>query len=149
VDESGLITQDGDTVTIRGAPELAAVYRCVLLGIQRRRADGLPTADLQALARALYRAHLETSRPRRSLAETLPTTPCCDGQGVCDWLSVGEASALLGISRRQVQRMAAESSRRGGLDTIRVGRTWALKKAPVLAQAERRRNDKRPNGVPQ
>ena len=42
--------------------------------------------------------------------------------------------------------MAAEP-RRGGLETIRVGRTLALRKAPVLALADRRRNDKPSNGV--
>jgi hypothetical protein len=36
------ITQRDDSVTISGAPMVAAVYRSVLLGIRQKRADGLP-----------------------------------------------------------------------------------------------------------
>lgn len=60
------------------------------------------------------------------------------------------ADVLAGKSIRRVAKewngMAAEP-RRGGLETIRVGRTLALRKALVLALADRRRNDKPPNGI--
>jgi excisionase family DNA binding protein len=133
------ITQVGGGVVIRG-DALPMAYRAVLHGIQRRRADGLPTADLQQLARALRRAH-EMSLERHLLANALASSSCCGGQDPCDdWCSTGEAASLLGLSRRSVQRMAAEARR---LESIRVGRTYLLRLAPVLALAERRDRDRR------
>ena len=58
------IRQHGDAVTHPGAPLLASAYRAVLTGIARRRRDGLPGGDLQALAQALRRAHIEAMSPR-------------------------------------------------------------------------------------
>jgi excisionase family DNA binding protein len=130
-----LIIQRGDSVTIIGAPILAAAYRSVLLGIRARRADGLPSRDLQELARALRRAH-DASPPRHLLGDTPTAGACCEGQAAGAWCSAGEAAFLLGVSRRTVQRMAADP--RGGLDAIRIGRTWALRRAPVLALAAAR-----------
>ena len=43
-------------MTIQGAPLIAAATGA-LAGIARRRRDGLPSGDLQELARALRRAH--------------------------------------------------------------------------------------------
>ena len=140
------ITQTGDSVTIRGAA-LPLLYRATLALAVRHNRDGItPPPLLHQLRAVLFRA-TTMSPPRHLLDETPPPGPRSNSQGVSDWLSVGEASALLGISRRQVQRMATDRSR-GGLEAIRVGRTWALRKAPVLALAERRRNDKPPNGIP-
>jgi excisionase family DNA binding protein len=131
------ITQDGDTVLIRGAA-LPMAYRATLALILREHRDGVtPSPLLHQLRRELYRA-TTMSPPRHKDAGHTTGGPCCNGQGASDWCSVGEASALLGISRRQVQRMATDRSG-GGLEAIRVGRTWALRKAPVLALAERRK----------
>jgi excisionase family DNA binding protein len=141
------IVQDGATVTITGAALLAAVYRCVLDGIARRRRDGYPTHALQQLARALRRAHDEvTSYQRHEVSHAGETSACCDGQEPRDWCTTGEAALLLGLSRRQAQRLAAET----GLDGVRVGRTWMLRLAPVLTLADERkaRNDQPPNGIP-
>jgi excisionase family DNA binding protein len=115
---------------------LAAAYRAVLLGIRTRRADGLPSSDLQQLARALRRAH--ESHERHDLASGGDDQPRLDGQDSRDeWCSTGEAAALLQLSRRSVQRMARDP---GGLDAIRVGRTYLRRLAPVLALAAERRD---------
>jgi len=131
------ITQTGDSITIRGAA-LPLMYRATLALAVRHNRDGItPPPLLHQLRAVLFRA-TTMSPPRHKDAGRTTGGPCCNGQGVSDWCSVGEASALLGISRRQVQRMATDRSR-GGLEAIRVGRTWALRKAPVLVLAERRK----------
>jgi excisionase family DNA binding protein len=137
-----MIEQAGDSVTITGKPMLAATYCAVLRGIRARRSDGLPFGDLQELALALFRAHM--SHERHELAGPSNIQPGLNGQDPSDRLSVGEAAVLLGLSRRQVQRLAASP---GGLGAVRVGRTWMLDRAPVLALAERRARHDRANGV--
>ena len=135
------ITQLGGVVVIQTPAMLAAAYRAVLAGIARRRLDGSSSHDLQPLARALGRAHIDaTSLERHELVTAVTTQPCCECQGASAWLSVGDAAALLRLSRRQVQRMAADQ--RGGLDAIRIGRTWLLNRATALALAERRERDR-------
>ena len=140
-----MIEQAGGTVTITGAHTLASVYRCVLLGIRQRRHDGLPSTDLQQLARALYRAHM--SPERHEVDGAVGDQPSSRSQEPRDeWCTIGEASALLGLSRRSVQRLARAP---GGLDAIRVGRTYLLRSAPVLALArERRDRDGRTDRLP-
>ena len=139
-----MITQRDDSVTVSGAPLLAAVYHCVLLGIRVRRTNGLPFGDLQQLSRALYRAH--TSLQRHEVAPDSDTSPSWGHrQSRDDWCTTGEAAKLLGLSRRSVQRMARAP---GGLDAIRVGRTYLLRSAPLLVLAEERARDRRTNGLP-
>jgi excisionase family DNA binding protein len=135
------ITQVGGGVVITGAPLLASVYRAVLLGIRQRRHDGLPSADLQALARVLYRAHLDAvSRSRRKVVAGAASASRSNSQDGANLIGAGEASTLLGISRRTVQRRAADP--RGGLGGVRVGRAWAFDRSAVLALSERRAHDR-------
>ncbi len=130
-----MIEQRGDTVIVSGAQMLAAAYRAVLHAIARRRLDGLPSADLQQLARALRRAH-EVSLGRRELAEAAADQPELNRQDLSDRFSTGEAAAILQLSRRQVQRLAAGP---GGLSGVRIGRAWLLDRAPVLTLAAERK----------
>ena len=130
-----MIEQRGDSVVITGRPLLGEVYRAVQLGIAHRRANGVPSRDLQAAAQALYRAHM--SPPRHELATAADTSASWDHQqSRDDWVTTAEAASLLGLSRRSVQRMAKAP---GGLDSIRVGRTYLLRSAPLLVQANERR----------
>jgi excisionase family DNA binding protein len=139
------ITRHGDTVTMRGEAA-RLLYRATLALLARHRLDGIVSPPLLHEARTvLFRATTMSPPRHKDAGHTIGSTQS-NGQEACDWLSVGEAAALLQRSRRTVQRMAAEP-RRGGLETIRVGRTLALRKAPVLALADRRRNDKPPNGI--
>ena len=48
------------------------------------------------------------------------------------YIDSAEAAELLGLSRRQVQRLA------NGLDSVRVGSIWMLRRATVLAHKARR-----------
>lgn len=132
------IQQAGDCVTIRGATTLAAAYRATLAGITRRRADGLPSGDLQQLARALRRAHIDaTSQPRHQLADSTSAAPCSNGQDGDDWIGVAAAADCLSVSRRQVQRLAEHDA--DLLGARRIGSIWALRKSAVLALAQRRK----------
>ena len=127
--------QRGDSVAIQGQPLLGAVYRAVLLGIAHRRANGVPGHDLQELARLLYRAY--NMSPQRHELDTAADTPeGLKGQDRDSWIATDEAAVLLGRSRRQVQRMARAP---GGLDSIRVGRTYAVRLSAVLALAQQRK----------
>jgi excisionase family DNA binding protein len=144
--EQTMIEQTGDAVTLSGAAILAQAYRATLDGIARRRRDGMPVTDLLELARALRRAHdAAMSRPRHELATPSDDPPRWNGQDLSDRLSVADAATFLRLSRRQVQRLAKSP---GGLGAVRVGRTWALDRALVLALAEERGRDRGANGVP-
>ena len=101
------VQQLDGSVLIQGPQMLAAAYQSVLAGIKRRRADGLPSADLQQLARALRRAHIDASRPRHRLAETLPAGSCCTCQDG-ELVSVAAAARMLSVGKRQVQRPAGQ-----------------------------------------
>jgi hypothetical protein len=139
VTDPPVVAHDG-VIVVSGAA-VPLLYRAVLALAIRHRRDGVASpALLHELRTVLYRA-TTMSPPRHKVSHVYESSSCCGCQGECDWLSVGEVSSLLGVSRRQVQRMAAESSRRGGLDAI-VGRTWALRRAPALALAERRDRDR-------
>jgi excisionase family DNA binding protein len=142
------ITQRDGVVIVSGAA-VPLMYRAVLALTIRHRRDGVSSPPLlHTLRTVLFRA--ATSPPRHRLAETTLAETSCDGQVPSDWCSTGEASFLLGVSRRQVQRMAAEHGR-GGLDAIRVGRTWLLPRAPVLALARERQaasNDRWAHRIP-
>jgi hypothetical protein len=139
------ITQIGTTVLIQG-DALPLMYRAVLALAARHNRDGItPPPLLHELRAALFRA-TTMSPPRHELANALASSSCCDCQNPRDLCTTSDAAALLQLSRRQVQRLAAGP---GGLG-VRVGRTWAMHKAPVLALANERkaRNDQPANGLP-
>jgi excisionase family DNA binding protein len=132
------ITEDGGSVTIRGAPMLGAAYRSALDGIARRRRDGAPTHDLQQLARALRRAHDAAMSPTRHKdASDVVRGACCEHQSACDgWHTTREMAALLGRSQRSVQRWAAT----GRIGFIRAGRVYLVRQisAPLVGTDERK-----------
>ena len=90
------------TRTATASPSAAPHYqRPTAPPIQRRRADGLPTADLQQLARALFRAHtIAMSRPRRGFASHATGGPCSNGQGVSDWCRRGQTGPAFATSQQ-------------------------------------------------
>ena len=127
-----MITQRHDSVTVSGEAA-ALLYRATLALILREHRDGVtPPPLLHQLRRQLYRASLQ----RHALATDSDTSPCWDDQSACDWCDTAEASALLGLSRRQIQRMARAPA---GLDAIQTGRIWLLRWAPLLVLAEQRK----------
>ena len=127
-----MIEQRGDSVTVTGRPLLGEVYRAVLNHIAHRRANGTPSDDLRQIAKQLYRAYMSPTRHEfDSAADTAAGSKRQDD----DLIGVGEAAVLLGLSRRSVQRLAADP---GGLSAVRVGHTWALRRSSVLAYIAQR-----------
>jgi excisionase family DNA binding protein len=128
------ITQDGDSVTIRGAA-LPLLYRAVLALAARHNRDGIiPPPLLHDIRTLLYRAVMSPTRHKD--ASDVVRGACCEHQqSRDDWCTTGEAAFLLGISRRSVQRMVKDP---GGPEAIRVGRTYLLRLAPLLVQNERK-----------
>jgi hypothetical protein len=123
------VQQVGGSVLVQGQEMLAAVYRCVCAGIERRSRNGLSSSDLAELQKLIRRAHVSATRHENAVYVVAEAHS--DGQGVADWISVAEAAAVLALSRRQTQRLAQQLALQGLAE--RIGTTWALRKAPVLA----------------
>lgn len=124
-----LARYDG-TVIVSGEG-LVLMYRVALAARHHR--DGVASPPLLHTLRAtLYRA--ATSRPRHQDDSRPPTTSCCTCQDGADPIGVAEAAAILSLSPRQVQRLAASV----GLSGIRLGHAWALDRGAVLALARRK-----------
>ena len=137
------ITQHGDGVLIRG-PALALVYRALHALIIRYHRDGVAVSPLLNEARRIvYRATM--SARGHEIDTTTSTESGCGGQYGDDLIDSAEAAALLGVSVRQARRLVAADPLLGG----RCGSIWLLRRSAVLALAERRRNDKLPNGIPE
>ena len=131
------IQQRDSAVTIQGAPMLASVYRAMLLGIRQRRHDGLPAHDLQALARALFRAHtVAVSPPRRELAVSTPPATQSNGRDG-EFLGSAAAAALLGQTQRSIQRLAAANP--ALLGARRHGSIWLFERTAIQALAAQRK----------
>ena len=128
-----MIEQHDDSVVISGRPLLGATYRSVLLGAAHRRANGVPSHDLQELARLLYRAYM--SPQRHELPMGTDTAAGLKGQDG-ELIGSAEAAELLAVSRRQAQRLAAGS----GADlATRCGPVWLYRRAAVQALAQQRK----------
>jgi hypothetical protein len=131
-----VITQDGDSVTIRGAA-LPLMYRAVLALAARHNRDGItPPPLLRELHRELYRA-ATMSPPRHLLDETPPPGPCsaCHDS---DLIDSATAAQLLAVSRRTMQRLAATDD--GNLlGAVRRGSIWLYRRGAVVALAEQRK----------
>ena len=92
-----------------------------------------PPPLLHQLRAELYRA--VTSATGHELAGEIPAESCCNGQDGADLIGVSEAAGILSISPRQARRLAAQV----GLGGVRIGKAWALRRAPVLALAAQRK----------
>ncbi len=145
-----MIIQRGDSVVIQGKQLLGETYRSVLDHIARRRTNGTPSDDLRQLAKALFRAY-NMSPQRHEIDSGADDRPSSSNQqSRDDWITTGEAALLLGMSRRSVQRLARAP---GGLEAIRVGRTYAIRSAPLLALQRKKASHgcttaARPDGLP-
>lgn len=130
----GPVQQDGDSVTIRGAA-VALMYRAVLALAARHHRDGVSSPPLlHELRAALYRAVM--SATGHELVNALTSSACCDCQDGADLIGVAEAATILSVSPRQARRLAAQNV---GLGGQRIGKAWALRRAPVLVLAAQRK----------
>lgn len=129
------VQQMGGAVLVQSPEMLAAVYGCVRAGIERRSRDGLASGHLAELQKLLRRAHM--SATRHELVSYQVVESHSEGQDGGDWIDVAEAAAELALGRRQTQRLAQQLARRALAK--RIGNSWALNRAPVLALAEQRK----------
>ncbi|MGE2835460.1 hypothetical protein [Mycobacterium sp. SMC-4] len=124
------VRQVGDTVTVRGRNALDDLARCVLARIQKDRLNGASPARY---ARLLAAIHTAMSSSGQQLAESADPQTHSNQQGEDNWMSTTEAAATLGITCRQMRRLAPSID-----GAQRIGNTWALRQAAVLALAEER-----------
>ena len=128
-----MIEQHDDSVIISGRPLLGAIYRAVLLGIAHRRANGVPSDDLQQLAKLLYRAYM--SPQRHELATRSRHSGRLEGSG---WRAHRQRRS--GTTARREPTPGAEARSRSGADlATRCGPVWLYRRAAVLALAQQRK----------
>jgi hypothetical protein len=132
------VQQVGGAVVVQGDC-LQHLIASVLALIREMQRNGY--APPSALADLLTKAHAaRMSQPRHEFASYQVVESHSEGQDVDDWIDVAEAATVLAISRRHVQRLAPSLSPG---DAKRIGNSWALRKAPVLALANERRKRKK------
>jgi hypothetical protein len=100
------------------------LYRGILALAARRHRDGVSKADLIPLARRLRAA---MSAPRHESRSCVLAEACCDRQDG-EPIDVAEAARILGLSPRQVQRLAAQ-----GLGKLLGRLIWALDRQAEVA----------------
>lgn len=121
----------GDTVLIQGQAALNDLASCVIARMQRDRLNGASPARY---AQLLASIHAAMSDSGQQLAETAPAQTDSESQHESDWMTTAQAAHALGITERQMRRLART------LDGAqRVGNTWVLKREPLLALAEERK----------
>ena len=139
--DAPLVQQVGGAIIVQGDC-LQHLLAAVLALMREMHANGF--AHPPALADLLIKAHAArtTHRARdmsangHELATYVVAESHSEGQDVDDWIDVAEAAKLLRIGHRQMRRLAPSLSPG---QARRIGRAWALKRAPVLALAEQRR----------
>ena len=114
---------------------LPLMYRAAIALIARQHRDGLAASTLLHEARTAFYRATSVSQARHQVGDHAPAESCCTCQDG-DLIDTGAAANLLGLSRRQVQRLAADPW--GGVGGVRVGGTWALDRGAVLALATAR-----------
>jgi hypothetical protein len=132
------VQQLGGAVLIQGQDGLNDLARCILSRIKQEQRNGCSPAPY---ARMYAAVHAAMSSTRHESTVYVVAESHSEGQGGADWYSVAEAAAVLALSRRQTQRLAQQLALLQ--QAKRIGTTWALQQAPVLALAEERRRKAR------
>ena len=129
------VQQVGAAVLVQGKDALDQFAKCVLAQIRETQRNGYSVEPYAQLLRTIHRAR-GLSVNGQELATYVVAESHSDSQDEDDWIDVAEAAELLVVSRRHVRRLAPSLSPG---QAKRIGRSWALRKAPVLALAEERR----------
>ena len=129
--EAPSVRQMGDSVVIRGREALDDIAKCVLAQIRESQRNGYSIEPYARLLRTIHTARM--SPPRHEFASHQVLESHSGSQDGDDLMDANGAAAELSMSIRQVQRLAP------GLGAVRVGRSWAFKRAPVLALAAERK----------
>ena len=125
------VQQLGAAVLIQG-DALRDLYLCLHKGIPAVSAAGHSPVLLHIVKVQVSRALM--SARGQHIAKPIAAESDSNGQGAAALISVAEAAAQLGVSQRQMRRLA-RSCQLGQ----RFGATWALNRAAVLALASERR----------
>jgi hypothetical protein len=133
------VQQCGGAVLIQGEQGLTSLARCVLAQIRESQRNGYSIEPYARLLTSIHAARM--SAPRHENTVYVVAESHSEGQGGADWYSVAEAAAVLALSRRQTQRLAQQLALLQ--QAKRIGTTWALQQAPVLALAEERKRKAR------
>lgn len=127
------VQQLGDAVTFKGADVLQSLRGCINARIRQCRLNGESPMKYARVLAAIHDALM--SDCGHDVAESVADQQHSKSQDGDDWMSITEAAEALDLSGRQVRRLAPR------LSGVRVGASWVLPKAPVLALAkERERN---------
>lgn len=108
--------------------DVRAAYYCASEVLRSRRLRGQPVPPWLAALVGRLDDEVRASRTRQ---EIVGEQPQLEPKA---WIGSAEAAALLGWSRRQVQRRAAD------LDGSRIGGRWLFREAVVIEYAEGRRS---------
>jgi len=115
-------------------PALTDLYYLASCGIRAAARNGYPTDRFEGIRRAIRDADVSPTRHDDVAEESLDE----DSEGQDDeWIDVIAAADLLGLSRRQVQRLAKD-----GLGKRR-GSSWTFSSSLVLAHKQFREGEKR------
>lgn len=129
------VQQAGSAVLVQGRAALDLLAKCVLAQIREVQRNGYSVEPYAQLLRTIHTARM--SQPRHEFASYQVVEAHSNSQDVDDWIDVAEAAEVLAVTRRQMQRLTLKQFAPG--DVKRIGNSWALKRAPVLALAEQRK----------
>ncbi len=128
------VQQLGDAVLIQG-DALRALYIALHRAIRATSAAGHSPARLQAIQQQIHRAlTTQMSDHGHPVAKSFDAQSESNCQGAAELMSVAEAAAELGVSERQMRRLAHDLGQR-------VGASWAFNRIAVLALARAREKD--------
>jgi ABC-type dipeptide/oligopeptide/nickel transport system ATPase subunit len=131
------VQQVGGAVLVQGQG-LDQFMKCVLAQIRVAQRSGYSVEPYAQLLRTIHTAR-SMSANGHEFASYQVVESHSDSQDEDDWIDVAAAAELLVVSRRHVRRLAPSLSPG---QAKRIGKSWALRKAPVLALAEQRRSKK-------
>jgi hypothetical protein len=134
IDDQPPIQQLGSAILIQGDEGLTQLARCVLAQIREVQRNGYSAEPYAQLLRTIHTARM--SQPRHEHANCQLVDAHSNSHGVDDWISVAAAAEVLGVTRRQVQRLAPGLSPG---QARRIGNVWALRSGAVMALSEERK----------
>jgi hypothetical protein len=127
------VQQVGPALLVQGKEGLDQLAKCVLAQIREMQRNGYSPAPYAQLLRTIHAARM--SQPRHEFASYQLVETHSESQDADDWIGVTEAAQALGVGIRQMQRLAHSLSPG---QAKRIGKSWTLKRAPVLALAAER-----------
>jgi hypothetical protein len=132
------VQQNGDAVIIQGRDGLDQIAKCVLAQIREVQRNGYSVEPYAQLLRTIHAARMSDNGHELASDQLLQSHS--ESQDVDDWIDVTAAADVLAVSPRQVRRLAPSFTPG---NAKRIGNSWALKQAPVLALAEERKRKAR------